>query len=160
MSVLAVDATSIGDWTRPGSHLSKRLVDQIQALKKLGLKPDFVLWQQGEADARQGTSAAEYQQGLHALATVLRQAGVQAPLVLARSTVCRTLPNEEIRVAIEQTVATKPGNFVLGPDTDRLQGGIYRSDGCHFSQAGLKQAAAQWAAVLGPRVGAVLPKPP
>lgn len=160
LSVLAVDATSIDDWTRPGSRLATRLVEHVKALKQLGLMPVFVLWQQGEADARLGTSAAEYQQGLTVLATLLDQAGVKAPLVLARSTVCRSLPNEAIRAAIEQTVATTPGNFILGPDTDRLQGDTYRSDGCHFSQAGLKQAAAQWAAVLGPRVAGVLPRLP
>lgn len=160
ISVLAVDATSMGDWTHPKSSLARRLVEQIQALKQLGLMPDFVLWQQGEADARNGTVAAEYQRGLASLAALLNQAGVQAPLVLARSTVCRSLPNEAIRAAIEQTVATTPGNFILGPDTDRLQGDTYRSDGCHLSQAGLKQAAAQWAAVLRPRVSGVLPKRP
>lgn len=155
ISVLAVDATSIGDWTRPGSRLALRLMEQIQALKQLELLPDYVLWQQGEADARNGTVAAEYQRGLASLAAMLDQAGVRAPLILARSTVCRSLPNEAIRAAIEQTVASMPGKFVLGPDTDQLQGDSLRSDGCHLSQAGLKQAAAQWATVLRPRVGGV-----
>lgn len=160
ITVLAVDATSIGDWTRPGSRLAKRLVEQVKALKQLGLMPDFVLWQQGEADARNGTVAAEYQRGLASLAALLNQAGVQAPLVLARSTVCRSLPNEAIRAAIEQTVATTPDSFVLGPDTDQLQGDTYRRDGCHLSQAGLKQAAAQWASVLRPRIAGVFPRLP
>jgi len=153
LSVLAVDATTINDWTKPGSRLASRLVDQVQALQQRGLKPDFVLWQQGEADARINTGSVEYQQGLARLAALLDKAGTQAPVMLARSTVCRAPPHAAIRSAIEQATAAG-GNprFVLGPDTDLLLGDAYRSDGCHLNEGGLKLAAEAWAAVLNHRL--------
>ena len=147
ISVLAVDATTIDDWTRPGSRLRARLVAQIQALKRHGLKPDFVLWQQGEADALNGTPSSAYLKGLDQLAAILDQTGVGAPLVLARSTVCRTHPGADVRGAIDQAVAGNP-RFLLGPDTDSLLGDMYRSDGCHLNASGLKNAAKAWASVL------------
>lgn len=147
LSVLAVDATTIDDWTRPGSKLAIRLIDQIHGLQQRGLKPDVVLWQQGEADARINTSSTKYQQGLIKLAALLGEAGTQAPVMLARSTVCRTPPHAAIRFAIEHTVAGKP-RFVLGPDTDLLLDEAYRSDGCHLNELGLKLAAEAWAAAI------------
>lgn len=151
LSVLAVDATSMNDWIRPGSAIGKRLADQIVALRRQGLSPDFLLWQHGEADARNGTSASHYLDGLEKLALLSEKAGTPAPLLLAHSTVCRSDPSKTIRAAIDS--ATKMNiRFVAGPDTDLLLGDTYRHDGCHLNSAGQRAAARDWAAALKPHI--------
>ncbi|MBT9501019.1 MAG: hypothetical protein IV092_07225 [Burkholderiaceae bacterium] len=154
MSVLAVDASPIADWTRADSPIVKRLKAQIEALNDVGLRPDLVLWQQGEADARLRTEAENYLAGLRRLATLLEQAGVSAPLMLARSTVCRSEPNREIQNAIDAALALGP-RFVAGPDTDALVGIDGRFDGCHFNARGLDRAADAWS----DKISAQLSKP-
>lgn len=147
ISVLAVDASSIADWTRPDSALRQRLETQARALLDMGLRPDFVLWQQGEADARLQTAPETYLQSLVQLRSVLNDSGIQAPFMLARSTRCRSAPHAGIRQALEQALIHGSG-FVSGPDTDTLLGPDDRLDGCHFNARGLDRAAAAWSAAI------------
>lgn len=150
VSVLGVDATSIEDWTSQRSPLPKRLSRQLQSMKAVDLMPHAVLWQQGETDARRETSAAAYTEGLNKLAAILDQAGSRVPIVMARSTVCRSAPNATIRAAM-QAQAARDARFVLGPDTDQLLGVDLRADGCHFSVGGLDRAAQLWAEAIAGR---------
>ncbi|MES2047748.1 MAG: sialate O-acetylesterase [Pseudomonadota bacterium] len=144
MAVLAVDATSINEWTNQKSLLRERLSQQLKSMQTLGLAPRFILWQQGEADAIAGTSREDYSAGLDQLAGILDQEKIAAPIVLARSTVCRTEPNPAIRAAIEEKVVSNP-RFKLGPDTDYdIHEGL-RVKKCHFSTEGLDRAAQLWA---------------
>jgi Carbohydrate esterase, sialic acid-specific acetylesterase len=147
VSVLAIDASSIDDWTRQRSPLRHQLMRQLADMKKMGMPPDAVLWQQGEADARTGTSADDYAAKLDQLATIVTDADIKAPVFLARSTVCRTPANLQIRSAIEQKIV-QGGRWMSGPDTDTLSDGRFRHDGCHLSAAGLDAAADLWAASL------------
>jgi len=147
MSVLAVEATTINDWTRRGSLLHQRLIAQLHQMSQLGLAPNAILWQQGEADARVNTSAAAYAAGLDALAGTLKSQGVQAPVFLALSTVCRAASHAGIRAALILH-ANAGGIFRLGSDTDVLQGQVMRHDGCHFSSMGEHSAAQLWAIAL------------
>lgn len=146
LSVIAVDATSIGDWTDPHSPLGKRLVAHVAAMRRLGLAPDLMLWQQGEADARIGTAANDYANGLSRLAATLSEAGSTTPIILARSTVCRSAPNTSLRSAIESIVASDR-RFRLGPDIDSLSSETFRN-GCHLTSKGLDSAAKLWAAAI------------
>lgn len=147
LSIVAVDATTIDDWTLPDSPLAKRLARQLNALQQRGLQADFVLWQQGEADARINTSTEAYLNGLRRLAAALAHEGTRVPVLLARSTVCRSPPNANIRQAVER--ATSAGIiFAPGPDTDLLLGEGFRRDGCHFNDRGLKEAARAWVTML------------
>lgn len=155
LSLLAVDATSIHDWTRLDSVIAKRLVAQIEALRRNGMSPDIVLWQQGEADARAGTTADQYLTGLQQLMAILGRTGTPAPIMLARSTVCRSQPDAAIREAIDRAVKSNP-RFLLGPDTDLLDGSRYRYDGCHLNPYGLRMAAGAWAVSLKPQIAQML----
>lgn len=146
MSILAVDATSIDDWTRASSPLKKRLVELVGSMRRLGLPPDLVLWQQGEADALQERSREYYLAGLTKLSVALGSAQSNAPILLARSTICRSLPNPAIRSAIE-SASLNDRHFRLGPDTDTLSGDKFR-DGCHLTADGLDRAAKMWAAAI------------
>lgn len=154
LSVLAVDATSIADWTSPNSPLRARLASHVVSMRRLGLPPEFVLWQQGETDALLGTSSEDYSTGLGRLATILSEAGVSTPILLARSTICQTNPNAAIRSAIEGRVSSDLG-FRLGPDTDTLAGDTFRNE-CHLTASGLDSAARMWAATISaeiPKIG-------
>lgn len=151
VSVLGVDSTSIAEWTDETSPLRERLAQQVKSMQTLGLAPQLVLWQQGESDAKYGTSEIVFNVGLDKLAGVFDQAKINAPIVLALSTVCRNNPNEIIRNAMETKVATNP-RFKLGPDTDYdIHAGL-RNDKCHFSTEGLDRAAQLWAEAIAPLV--------
>ena len=143
---LAVESTTIADWTRAGP-LRDALRAEMAALARAGLAVDLVLWQQGEADAKAHTSTQAYQQGLAELRRSLDAGGVRAPVVAALSTWCPGSNGSQVRAAIRQ-FANSGKAFIVGPDTDALQGAM-RSGGCHFSAAGLSAAAAQWTATLG-----------
>lgn len=143
IAVLGVDATSIEDWTTTDSVLNQRLTSQVKDMNRIGLKPDLVLWQQGEADARAGTTKNDYGANLDQLAGTLQKAGSAAPILLAQSTKCRSAVAQPIRDAIEEKIVSN-GIFRRGPDTDSLGAEHLRFDGCHFMVSGLEAAARMW----------------
>ena len=146
IALLAVDASSIREWTDVSSPLVARLGGVLGELRTAELRPDFVLWQHGEADALAGTTEAVYGQGLERLRALIRAGGVSAPILVARSTLCRTSNGSAVGAALVQVTARYP-DFRLGPNTDALTGD-YRSDGCHFSSRGLDAAAVLWVAAI------------
>jgi hypothetical protein len=146
--VQAVDATRVSDWLGPGS-ISDRLASTLDALRAQRLAVSAVLWQQGEADAREGTSNEVYAAALTILIHRLRDHGISGPVLLARSTRCRNAGSEDIRRAVARVAQKEPDVF-LGPDTDAL-GDEFRSDGCHFNDAGRQRVADAWLKVLRER---------
>ena len=145
IAVLAVDATTVEDWADAKGPIARALGQQLRHMNAAGMPPDFVLWQQGEANARLGTDAMEYAAGLRAVASAARLQGFAGPWLLAKSTVCRSPPSRPIRAAIDQLALEEPTRFLQGPDTDTLLPPDARSDGCHLSESGLRQAATAWA---------------
>jgi lysophospholipase L1-like esterase len=145
-SVLAVDASLLADWVAPASPLRAELVALLSGLRQKGHLPDLVLWQQGEADARQGTLATDYEAGIRSLDVLLKTQGVKAPMLLALSTRCRSEPGQAVRQAIGRLTASGP--MLAGPDTDTLAAPEMRHDGCHFSASGQQAAARLWAQAL------------
>jgi hypothetical protein len=141
VAVFAIDASRMGQWIEPGP-VSTNLASIADSLRAHQLTVSAVLWQQGEADARNATSREDYSAGLTILIHRLREAGISAPVLLARSTRCRNTPNDAIRSAMAGIADHEP-NVYLGPDTDTL-GDDYRFDGCHFNDAGLQRAASMW----------------
>ena len=145
LSVLAVDASSVADWTRPDSPLRARLQQHLDQMARWGYPPELVLWYQGEADARLNTPASQYRLGLQALAGALQTAaGSPRKILLAHSTVCRSAASAALSGAINQLVASDP-RFGQGPDLDHGLQRNQRYDGCHLSGAGLARAAELWA---------------
>jgi lysophospholipase L1-like esterase len=139
--VLGVDATSVSDWTG-GNAVRRRLDALLQALQRDGVRVSAVLWQQGESDARTGTTRDIYAERFTALVQNLRQHAVAAPIIAARSTRCRNDGSADVRDAIADVARREPGVHV-GPDFDALDASL-RSDGCHFSTSGLARGAALW----------------
>jgi len=149
-AVLAVDASRLQEWIEPGP-IRDRLVQTLADQRRHGFVPDLVLWQQGEADARESTGRRRYRQQFQDLIALLRSQGVAAPMVTALSTRCRNAGSDAVRAALADAAAADSG-IHLGPDTDTLEGAM-RHDGCHFSQTGMQAAARLWLASLGPLVG-------
>lgn len=145
IAVLAVDSSSASDWTHEGA-LSDQLRTLTGRLRESKLDISAVLWQQGEAEARAGTSREAYAAALDTLIRHLRDEGISAPIFLAQSTRCRNSGSNDIRNGAALVTMREAGVF-LGPDTDLL-GDEYRYDGCHFNSAGLRRAADAWREVL------------
>jgi hypothetical protein len=145
---LAVGATAIARWTRP-DPVHERLVSHLLALQAAGLRVEHVVWQHGESDARDGTEAADYLRGLHALRALLDAHGVSAPMFVARSSFCRTAGTGAIGRALERHEASlSAARIQPGPDTDALRDDADRRDACHFTDAGRRRAARLWVEVL------------
>jgi peptidoglycan/LPS O-acetylase OafA/YrhL len=146
-SIVAVESTTIRQWTGQG-ELLERAADQLTGLRRVGMAPDAVLWLQGEADARDGTSEADYLAGLQRLSNRLSDAGLDAstPIMVATATRCQASESAAIRRAQMAAPALKQ-RFIAGPDLDQLADDL-RVDRCHFSAAGLQKAASLWANTL------------
>ena len=143
--LIALESSRIAEWTMDGplhAYVDARLRQFGAGARPIAL----VLWQQGEADAKAGTSGADYARGLAALRRMLDAAGIDAPLVLAQSTWCPGSDGSAVRAAIAAYARNAP-RAILGPDTDALQGPGLRH-GCHFTARGLDAAAALWTDTL------------
>jgi acyl-CoA thioesterase-1 len=150
---VAWGGTSSAQWL-PGEKLHNGL---IQGGHRAG-RFRAVLWQQGESDVIEGTSAEQYITNIRSTQRVAARAwGFEPVWLLAKSTHHPTVyhkPEEEqrIRGAIEQLSAMQ--GFAAGPDTDTLQG-ENRGDAKsrrHFSPIGQRRAAKLWADALLARI--------
>jgi hypothetical protein len=146
LALLAVDSTGIDDWTRATSPLRLRLAGLMRQLLAAGLAPGLVLWQQGEADALLGTSRSAYAESFEALRALVRNAGIEAPFLIAKSTRCGAADGRAVRAAVDDLLAVH-GDLRRGPDTDHLTRES-RVNGCHFSSEGLRAASVLWAQTI------------
>ena len=97
---LAVDASSIEEWAAQQGPLAAKLDRTLKRLRAAQLLPDWVLWQQGEADALIGTTEADCAESLRRLRAHLQVTGVTAPLLAARPTHCKGADGTAVRAAI------------------------------------------------------------
>jgi lysophospholipase L1-like esterase len=136
-----------------GGDQHRAMVDTVRSMAGAGLAPDYVFYFQGEADALRNMGAEAYRRGLETLVGELRAGGVQAPILVSRTSwLPRMRANEEIRKA--QAAVVDPARGVLaGPDTDQF-GYAWRYDGLHFSDDGLMLVSRAWVeALLAARPG-------
>ena len=152
---LAVGGTFISDWV-PGGAMHKRTSLALSRIRReinMHFAPvSAVLWQQGEAEANHTQlSTQAYKMHFHDIVGDLRANGVFAPIFVARSTICEGGAHPyKNHNAIREAQSDLPDphcGVVAGPDTDVI-GADERSDGCHFSTAGLDHCAALWLDVL------------
>ena len=122
----------------------------IAKLKAAGLTPTHILFQQGERDALETTSAGQYASLLHQLVKRFRDAGIDAPFYLSRSTKCDyARPTNIAAVRAGQLAAVDEALDVRqGPDTDTIGNEGRSSDGCHMNEIGTLANAALWAAFI------------
>lgn len=144
MSVLAVESSSIAEWTRHDSPLRAWLQQHLDHMKLLGRLPNLILWDQGAADVRDGTSQEDYRAGLLALAATVQSQVGPVRILLAPTTRCRSEASTGLHKTVAQLVAAD-SRFAKGPLLDQAISADMRYDDCHLNVAGLGQAATLWA---------------
>lgn len=137
------------EWT-PGARLYRRLIFALHRLRRAGVRPHAILWQQGEAEAGLANLPPEhYVHHFGELVTTLGELGHGAPIYLARGTTAGSAPPPNriaVRAALAALGALGPG-LRAGPDTDEI-GLADRYDQVHLSASGMEKAAALWADIL------------
>jgi lysophospholipase L1-like esterase len=122
----------------PGGASHQQMMAKIAQAQSSGFTFTHVFWLQGESDAAAKTPPDIYSRDLERIVQAIRDAGVYAPIYIAKETRCGdTGPYEGIR-SVQSANATL--NLRAGPDLDVL-GPEWRLDGCHFNASGLSRAA-------------------
>lgn len=151
LAPVAIGGTIAQDWH---GILYPRIAVALEGLRRQGLKPDVILWQQGEAEAQTPNYSAErYQDDIHAITALIRAVGIDAPFYVAVSTTCQeqTKRNDKTIQRAQRTIEDETRMIRKGADTDQF-GSEYRADGCHFSARGADVVAREWfKAVWGTR---------
>lgn len=159
---VAIGGTYIEEWRARGGKYFEVLLSAVAGLRDARLEPTAVLWHQGEYNAFAfSTNGAEdgsilqmtpqlqeagrlsYLRNTLEIVAGLRAADVTAPILIATTTLCGSVPDEIIRSAQAAAVSPTQGVFA-GPDTDKI-GLALRSDRCHMSAAGTAMHARMWA---------------
>jgi hypothetical protein len=145
---IAVGGASVSDLV--STHLNK-IENLIKKMRREGLTPTHFLVEQGETDASQETTQAQYLSSLTTLVRKFRTAGYKAPFYVALATKCDEVhPKNRPTIRSAQASAVDSDlNIRRGPDIDMI-GNDGRSHGnCHMNEAGTLAEAALWAAFIG-----------
>lgn len=111
-----------------------------------GLTPTMVLYQQGESDNAEGTSATTITTALRNMVATWRAEGVEAPVFISLTSTWPGYTNNS-QVRLGQTNAwSAPLGIYPGPDTDTIGSG--GRDGVHFNAIGSPQHAQLWEDVI------------
>lgn len=153
----AITASTYRDWLNPNSGYFARLRELAQDAARHRLRPNFVLWHQGESDARRDAASEVFESELQALVDRLKSdlpLASGAKLVLYRASLCsgtrRRTPNQRL-VTAQRRVAERTANVIVGPDTDRY-GKRFRYDDCHFNGRGREAIVEATARLLIPLI--------
>jgi lysophospholipase L1-like esterase len=143
---IGVNSTKAEDWST--GRWKDFLAVAYRRLDALGLPITAVLWQLGANDGLAGTSTAAMTSALQDIIARFRsETGSTAPWIMALSTWYGFIgPIPMIRAGI--IGATNGVDILIGPDTDTLDNSK-RSDGVHFNDVGMAEAAILWAASFG-----------
>ncbi len=140
MSELAVESSSIAEWTRQDNSLRVLLLQHLDQMKMLGRLPTLILWNQGAADVRDGMSMEDYRAGLLALtASVQSQVG-PVRMLLAPTARCRSEASTEFYKVVAHLVAMD-SRFANSHLLDLALSADMRYGDCHLNVAGLSRAA-------------------
>jgi len=126
----------------PGDILSM----QIQAMHKIGVMPDIILWEQGQSD--RATLPDLYRAQFTKLLEKFRSASPKAPVFVPVDTMSSWIP--DARLQITQRGLTNFQDVYQGPNIDLIK---YRYDGSHFDQKGIELQAGMWFQVLSTHFG-------
>ncbi|MEM7098537.1 MAG: sialate O-acetylesterase [Pseudomonadota bacterium] len=150
-----IGGSALSQWRGDGPF-QEILLNALTAIDDAAIEPTHVLWHQGESDALAETSTQDYFSMFEELVDTLRQAGIGAPVYPAVATHCAmTLfgADQEVRAgaqavrqAQQELVAIE--GVLAGPDTDKIQGLLFRHDNCHFNAKGMQAHASAWLEAL------------
>jgi len=156
----AVGGSQVGDWLDDRSGYRRRLQQRIADAAAHGLDTDFMLWHQGETDAKVDLPRDVYRDQMLSLVDWFYAEGGLPPTAtwfLFQASICRgaarATSNEEILAAQADVIAARP-KVVLAGNTDRY-GMRYRHDDCHFNHRGRELILRDLMEVLDPYVRAL-----
>ncbi|BFR49857.1 SGNH/GDSL hydrolase family protein [Nitratidesulfovibrio sp. HK-II] len=141
LSVIAEGGSPLSYWL-PGGPVRPKLEDRLRAIQQLPIRPDYVFWFHGESDALNSLPRLLYKHDFLDLVGALRTFGIDNPVLVSQTSLCRRLGTEAVRQA-QQELARQVPNVTLGPDTDEV-GLPFRRDGCHFTDEGGDIVAGLW----------------
>lgn len=135
-----VTSTAFRDWTIHPTGYFERLHATVKDAAAAGLRPNLVIWHQGESDAHRAADTATFAAELDDLLHRVRRDLVpdpRRPILLFKTSVCagnRLNPNTALREAQRRAAETHEG-VLIAMDTDTL-GKRDRYDDCHFNARG------------------------
>lgn len=146
---IAVGSSPLRAWI-PNGQFNHRIYRTAERLAKVSLKPTLVLWQQGEANTLDDDPGGKfYANGLESVVWSFREAGINAPFLVARSTTCGSINKSAPDIRNGQlSVLNTAENIYAGPDSDALDYSLRSPDRCHFNEAGIAKLASLWAAAI------------
>ncbi len=155
IGLAAWGGTTVNEWLNGGNADFTAYAKQtavvswlIQAAKALpGCNFKAVLWHQGESDAIDGTSRANYKARMIELRNkFITATGCKQPWIVAQvSYFPGVIASQMSAIAYAQQDLWATDGFIQGPNTDLYTSNYYRFDTVHFSTAGLKVHGEQWA---------------
>jgi len=160
---IAVDGTRIGEWRADASssafggsiyddfnYSNNKLFERVQFAKQQADSDNnpitHVLMHIGESDGIEGTTKAQYKADMLAFLQDLKDIGIDAHIMLGKTSYFNGSTDAEIRQAIDELIAEN-NNIYAGPDTDQY-GSSFRYDNVHFNSNGLIQVASDWGTTI------------
>ena len=121
------------------------MILQHKHLERIFGRVDGILMMQGESDYGNSTHYAE---AFTKMLARLQKQGVQSPIFLSQTSVCKQPHPDTLLVQAQMQIAENYEQIYLGPNTDDINFSGARYDYCHFSHAGLDSLANAWAQVI------------
>jgi len=147
LAPVAVGGTEIARWVEGDlAPVLRQALDAVQARYKV----THAIWHQGETDADNGTSAADYRRRFDILLGRWRAQGLAAPVLVSVTTRCDPAWRADNAVAQAQRSLPDPARGLYpGADSDaQLPAEELRGGECHHNAAGQAHLAKLLAAAL------------
>lgn len=142
---IAASGTRVRVWAGDAGP-ARRAIEAAEILRRHDLRFTHVLWHQGESDWV--TPHGVYIRLFREMTEYLRANGIDAPIFVATSTLCKGRHAPEIRRA-QYELPTLLDNVFAGADADQVDRLRDRQDDlCHFKASGLAQLARLWRQAL------------
>lgn len=148
---IAVGNTDIACWS--SGICFQKLEKTLKQLDSLHIKLTHIFWHQGESDNLENTSKQNYKASLKVILQTIRSYHQQANIYISiasyhNGAITKPLGvDKKIRTAQKEFISENKG-VVYGPDSDKLIYAIYRHDGVHFSDFGMKVFAQLWLSAI------------
>jgi hypothetical protein len=152
LAPIGFSSTGSGQWA-VGGDMNHRIPVLARRLSQKGYVPNFVLWQQGTADAAAGTAQAVTQANIQSMIDTFRANGIICPILISKESYqSPAIPSVTATRAAQAAVVNPAAKVYAGADADTLDA-TKRFDGLHFNYAG----AAAWASLELTAIQAVPP---
>ena len=127
---------SYEDWLNPQTRYMSDLLRQLDNAETLGFTPDWIIWHQGETNARTPEHARRNKDELTRLTSILLDEMPHARMYMFRVSRCSDKINMDgipLMRDIQTQVAAQNPRIIAGMNTDELDSD-YRMDRCHFNR--------------------------